>query len=265
MAMNRLRSAQFTFWRYAEGRAIFEWQSFYVLRGLLKRLPKGDGHTVVVFPGFGGSDRSTAPMRGLLKDLGYRASGWGLGSNVMYDESLEAEMLALVQEAYRHSGTKVSLIGWSLGGIFAREIAKACPEMVRCVITLGSPISGRNRHSKAHKLFDAINGHDGAGRRYRRFDLPPAVPTTSIYSKTDGIVAWEGSIQREASEASVAKALAQTENIQIPASHLGIGVNPLAMYAVADRLAQPLDQWRPFSRAGLKGLLFRQAPKRRSA
>ena len=253
--MSRFRKAQFTFWRYAEGRAVLEWQSFYLLRKLLKRLPKGDGHPVIVFPGFGGSDRSTAPMRGLLKDLGYQVRGWGLGSNIVFDESLEAEMVALVRDTYQLHGRKVSLIGWSLGGLFAREIAKVCPEAVRCVISLGSPISGNNEHSNAHKLFDAINGEPTSPRSHRRFDLAPPVPTTSIYSKTDGIVAWEGSVQIDS---------ANSENIEIPASHLGIGVNPLAMFVLADRLSQAQAQWQPFKRAGLKGLIFRK-PKVRSA
>lgn len=249
--MGRLRNAQFTFWRFAEGRALLEWQSFYLFRGLLKRLPKGDGHPVIVFPGFGGSDRSTKPMRGLLNDLGYKASGWGLGSNIMFDDALEAEMVHLVRDIYNSEQRKVSLVGWSLGGLFAREVAKACPDAVRCVISMGSPISGQTEHSNAHKLFAAINGdpHERQLSHPLHLHQAPPVPTTSIYSKTDGIVAWEGSVQT---------GTGQIENIEIPASHLGIGVNPLAMVVLADRLAQAEDQWQPFERKGLKSLVFKQ-------
>ncbi|MFT5572165.1 MAG: hypothetical protein ACI9FR_001086 [Cryomorphaceae bacterium] len=257
MAMGRVRSAQFTFWRFAEGRAVFEWQSFYLLRGLLKRLPKGDGHPVIVFPGFGGSDNSTAPMRGLLDELGYKTRGWGLGSNIVFDESLEAEMVSLVRHIYQEEQCKVSLVGWSLGGLFAREVAKACPEAVRCVVSLGSPISGDSDHSNAHKLFEAINGHMAESQKitFQELNTAPPVPTSSIYSRTDGIVAWEGSVQKDAVNTN-------TENIEVPASHLGIGVNPIAMIALADRLSQPDGQWQPFKRSGLKGLLFKQ-PKRK--
>lgn len=235
---------------------MFEWQSFYALRPWLKRLPRGDGHPVIVFPGFGGGDLSTRPMRALLTSLGYETHGWGLGSNIWVDEHLEAEMVALVREVAGNSGRKVSLIGWSLGGLFAREVAKACPDIVRSVISLGSPISGEPRHSGAHALFELLNGTPSSLEHHRRasFKSPPPVPTTSIYSKTDGIVAWEGSVQT---------AHPQTENIEVPASHLGIGVNPLVMYVLADRLRQPEGKWRKFRASGIHKLWF-TVPKQRA-
>ncbi|GHA00874.1 alpha/beta hydrolase [Arenicella chitinivorans] len=247
--MSPLRRAKFRFWRLAEPRALFEWQSFYAFRPWLKRLPRGDGHPVIVFPGFGGGDLSTRPMRALLTSLGYESHGWGLGSNIWVDEHLEAEMVALVREVASNSGRKVSLIGWSLGGLFAREVAKACPDCVRSVISLGSPISGEPRHSGAHALFTLLNGAASSLDHARRasFKSPPPVPSTSIYSKTDGIVAWEGSIQT---------AHPQSENIEVPASHLGIGVNPLVMYVLADRLRQPEGQWRKFRATGIHKLWF---------
>ena len=111
MALNKLRQAQFKLFRLLEPRAVFEWQSHFLLRPLLKRLPKGDGHSVVVFPGFGSSDRATRPLRSLLTELGYDTHGWGLGSNILFDHELESEMIALVDEVYRSSGRKVSLVG----------------------------------------------------------------------------------------------------------------------------------------------------------
>ena len=240
------------FWTLTEGsRASMEISSFVMLRRLMKRLPKGDGHPVIVFPGFIASDRSTKPMRNLLRDLGYVTYGWGLGRNLTFNDMREAKMNALLKKVYKTHGRKVSVIGWSLGGVFAREVAKSNPEMVRSVITLGSPISGEMDHSNARRLYEVLNGKPD-GQMKDRLDTvaeAPPVPTTSIYTKTDGIVAWKGSIQRPGKTPS--------ENICVPASHIGLGVNPLVMYAIADRLAQDEDSWRPFEADGLKGFLFK--------
>ncbi|MEM7358706.1 MAG: alpha/beta hydrolase [Pseudomonadota bacterium] len=250
MPNSLIRKAQFTFWKYAEGRAVFEFQSFYLFRSLLRKLPKGDGHPVIVFPGFVSSDLATRPMRGLFRDLGYSTYGWGLGRNLMVDHKREQKMRNLLRNVYKKEGRKVSLIGWSLGGVFAREVAKANPEYVRCVITMGSPISGDLHHSSAKDLFSAINGDpsEGANENYRHINEPPPVPTTSIYSRTDGIVQWEGSVQHDAP---------LTENIEVPASHLGLGFNPFVMLVVADRLAQAEGQWKKFDPSGLKRLIYR--------
>ena len=130
-------------WTLTEGmRATYEISAFYALRGAMKTLPKGDGHPVLVLPGFVAGDRSTKPMRSLLSDLGYEAHAWGLGRNLRFNAKREEEMSDLVCRIYEQSGKqKVSLVGWSLGGVFARELAKLHPEKTRLVISLGSPIS----------------------------------------------------------------------------------------------------------------------------
>lgn len=233
-----------------EGRAIFELGSFYALRGALACLPKGDGHPVLVLPGFVASDTSTRPMRSLLDDLGYETHGWGLGRNLKIDATREKAMHDLVRSIADKAGRKVSIVGWSLGGVFAREVAKAVPDCVRSVISLGSPISNDRNVSNARKLFDALNGAEPEPIRQGRFrDLAeaPPVPTTSILTKTDGVVAWRGSVQ---------KAGRQTENIEVFASHVGLGVNPAVMYAIADRLAQKEGAWQPFDRSGWRSLVF---------
>ena len=255
MSISLLRKAQFQFWKYAEVRSIFELQSFYVLRHIMRRLPKGDGHPVIVFPGFGGSDFSTRPMRRLLDDLGYSTYGWGLGRNLLFDQKRERQMRNLLSNVHKIEARKATLIGWSLGGVFAREIAKLDPQRVRSVITMGSPISGVAAHSNAGDLFQALNGDpsDSKRNRFGKLNQPPPVPTTSIYSKTDGIVAWEGSVQHKH---DTVNSKSQTENIEVPASHLGLGVNPLVMLVLADRLAQAEGDWKAFDRSGLKAVVY---------
>ncbi len=237
----------------AEGRAVFELGAHYAFRPALARLPRGDGHSVLVLPGFLAGDGSTRPMRSLLTRLGYDAHGWDMGRNIRIDNAREAQMNALLDRLHASSGRKVSIIGWSLGGVFAREIAKNAPDKVRQVISLGSPISNDRGHTNARRLFERLNGAEPeplrAGR-FRELDQPPPVPTTSIFSRTDGIVAWRGSVQQRAG---------QTDNIEVRASHCGLGVNPMVMYAIADRLAQPEDAWQPFDRSGWRGLVFGSA------
>jgi pimeloyl-ACP methyl ester carboxylesterase len=218
----------------------------------MRHLPKGDGHPVLVLPGFMASDASTRPLRRLLDDLDYKSYGWKMGRNVRFNSARERKLNELIISIYEETGQKVSIIGWSLGGVFAREWAKMHPEKVRFVISLGSPITNERRYSSARHLFEAINGSTtGPEREGRYMDLAkaPPVPTTSILTKTDGIVAWRGSIQQ-------ADDHDQVENIIVPASHIGLGVNPLVMVAIADRLAQPEHSWRPFDRTGWRDFFF---------
>ena len=256
MATASLAKPPHPFWTLTEGRAIFELGAFGLLRKRMLDLPKGDGHPVLVLPGFMASDRSTKPMRRLFKDLGYNAYGWGLGRNVRFNEVREREMSDLVERIYAENGRKLSIVGWSLGGVFARELAKLHPDIVRLVVSLGSPISIDRRHAAPSRLFEAINGKQTEPEmegRYGDLAAAPPVPTTSILTKSDGVVAWRGSIQHP-------ERGAMTENIIVPASHVGLGVNPLVMVAVADRLAQAEGQWRPFDRSGWRELVFKGVP-----
>jgi pimeloyl-ACP methyl ester carboxylesterase len=213
----------------------------------LQRAPAGDGHTALVFPGLSASDASTFPLRGYLGTLGYTTQGWSQGFNFGPRAGVLETARRDLERACDASGRKVTLIGWSLGGVYARELAKAMPANVRGVITLGSPFAGPPKSTNAWRIYELTSGRD-IEREHGRFDLPtaPPVPTTSIYSRSDGIVAWQGSIQEPHH--------AQTENIEVVASHIGLGLNPSAWWAVADRLAQPAGQWRPFDRTGLYGL-----------
>ncbi len=224
----------------AEWRAVFELAAFYATRHLLAALPRGDGHAVLVLPGFLASDSSTLPMRRLLGDLGYAAFGWELGRNLRVDNHRVAAMAARLLTIHRQTGRKVSIVGWSLGGVFARELAKLYPEAVRQVISLGSPIRDDRSHTNATSLFEQLNGKEPQPIRHGRFTglhIAPPVPTTSILTKSDGIVHWRGSVQHPQG---------QTENIEVRASHLGLGVNPSVMIAIADRLRQREGDWHKF-------------------
>jgi len=157
-------------------------------------------------------------------------------------------MQARLAELFARYGKKVSLIGWSLGGIFAREIARRAPSQVRSVITLGSPFAGAPKASNAWKLYERASRQSVEDWPHReRMKTPPPVPSTAIYSRSDGIVAWQGCRERPGP---------LSENIEVEGSHCGLGHNPAVLYAVADRLAQPEGGWRPFERTGVKGLIY---------
>ena len=239
-----------------EFRAFWELAAVLPAWPVLQQAPASDGHSVIVFPGLAANDASTVPLRKYLQSLGYAVTGWEQGNNFGPRAGVLDAIKDLVRQAHAQSGRKVSLVGWSLGGVYAREIAKQLPDLVRCVITLGTPFSGGPRSTNAWRLYEVVSGRK-IERETHNFELSkaPPVPTSSIYSKSDGIVAWQGSIQ------SAERGLGhkQVENIEVLASHFGIGLNPSAWWAVADRLAQPESKWKPFTKPkmlGLGGLVF---------
>jgi pimeloyl-ACP methyl ester carboxylesterase len=231
-----------------ELRAFGELGASFALLPLLRRAPRGDGHPVLVLPGLVASDTSTQLLRAYLTDRGYAVHGWGLGRNLGLKPGLEGKMLERLRELHDAHGRKVSVIGWSLGGVYAREIAGAMPHCVRSVITLGSPIRGNPKSTNAWRVYEWASGQSVDDPKLRKpRETAPPVATTSIYSRSDGIVAWQTSVERET---------ATTESIEVVGSHCGLGVNAAALYAIADRLAQPEGAWRPFDRSGLRGLVF---------
>jgi pimeloyl-ACP methyl ester carboxylesterase len=232
-----------------EARAFSELGAYAGCYPFLRMAPRGDGHPVLVLPGFLASGSSTFPLRHLLKALGYRGHRWKLGLNLGPVGYKEQEILWRLKELRHRYDRKVSLIGWSLGGVYARELAWMVPEDVRMVITLGSPF----RHHDATAvtwLYEDVTGQakEHMDERMReRMDRPPPVPSTAIYSRTDGVVNWRCSVERKGEFA---------ENIRVPGSHCGLGHNPAALWAIADRLAQPEGEWRPFRRGGLRRLFY---------
>lgn len=229
-------------------RAMFELGSVPAGNRILSFAPEGDGHPVLTLPGFLGSDRSMSVIRRYLKSKNYEPHPWLLGRNEGPHTSGEGGILVdqRINDLYEASGgRKVSLVGWSLGGVMARNAARRIPEKVRNVITLGSPFEAMKRSSSIAFLFKAISGRDPnsdefqAVLDYNRPPPPVEVPTTAIFTKTDGVVHWSTCLEKQHPH---------TENIEVMASHLGLAVNPLVHYLVAERLAQDEGEWWPFDR-----------------
>ncbi len=237
-------------------RALFELGALPWAAPMLATAPKGDGHPVIVLPGFVTSDRSTAILRAFLKQHGYAAHTWDLGRNLgpkaigHQGEKLIARVLAV----YEASGQKVSLVGWSLGGVMARLVAKRIPRAIRQVITLGSPFSGSPKASNVWRAYEMLTGQrvddDHTKGQLHEVSAPPPVPSTAIYSRADGVVAWQNCCEEIGP---------MSDNIEVYGSHCGLGINASVLYAVADRLAQAEDDWQPFERTGLRALVYPSA------
>jgi pimeloyl-ACP methyl ester carboxylesterase len=229
-------------WLYVTdpARAVAELGLLIAALPLGQLLPAGDGHPVLVLPGLLADDGSTWTLRRILRELGYRVHGWRLGRNLGPTAATVTGLRNRVLDLWSRYDAEVSVIGWSLGGIYARNQARDAPAAVRQVITLGSPIRlAHPSQSRARHAFD----------RYAHLHVVPRelplesgldalpMPATSIYSRCDGIVAWQACLDLPS---------ARAENIAVVGSHLGFGHHPAVIWAVADRLAQPRDQWAPF-------------------
>ncbi len=202
-------------------RTMLEMGSLAASAPYLQLVERGDGHPVIVLPGFTASDQSTRLLRQYLRSIGYDARPWNLGRNLGLREAGAFDELHVeVDRVTREAGKTASLVGWSLGGVHARNLARRAPDLVRQVITLGSPFGGS----------------------------PSAdVPCTAIYSRTDGIVAWRIAMEEPSP---------LTDNIEVYGSHCGLGFNPAVYYAIADRLSQPEGRFERFNRAGWRSAIF---------
>jgi hypothetical protein len=233
-------------------RAAWEFGATLATLPILHSAPRGDGHSVLIFPGLVASDLSTEPLRRYLQAQGYRAHEWGLGRNFGPRPGVLDACRDRIHKLRRESGGKVSLIGWSLGGVYAREMAKEMESDIRCVITLGTPFRGSPRATNAWRVYEMASGETVDTINREEIERAPQVPTTSIFSRTDGVVAWQCSVERET---------ALAENIEVEASHIGLGVHPAVLYAVADRLAQPEGAWKRFDRTSCLRSLFYKDPQ----
>jgi pimeloyl-ACP methyl ester carboxylesterase len=230
----------------AEGRALFEIGFGLAVAPALRLAPKGDGHTVLVLPGFMASDRSTAHLRDVLKKLGHNAIGWDMGRNLGGVGRMRQTRKDKLAHVHKESGRAVSLVGWSLGGVLARDLALAMPSHVRQVITLGSPFNGDIGANNVKRLYETLAQEQIPARAspasLARLAGDLGVPATAIYSRTDGVVNWKTCLLTPNHHA---------ENIEIiGASHMGLGFHPAALWAVADRLAQGEGRAQKFRRRG---------------
>lgn len=236
----------------AEWRAVYELGFSLLAAPLLLSAPRGDGHPILVLPGFLASDVSTEPLRRYLQRLGYDPYAWDHGRNLGGVSRMRHTLSKRLMTIHERTERKVTVIGWSLGGIYARMLALDAPEAVRSVITLGSPFSRDPNASNISGLYHQVTGEGPTveERMARAMfahafdmiagDLP--MPATSIYSKLDGVVNWQACLIHKTDH---------SENIEVlGASHVGLGVNAAVLWAVADRLAQPEGKFTPFVPAG---------------
>ena len=238
----------------AEGRALWEAGAAMALWPLLQLTPRGDGHAVLVLPGLVASDISTKLLRRYLQGRGYDAHGWGLGRNLGPRQGIEAGMLQRLESLHAETGRKVSLVGWSLGGVYARLLAASRPELVRSVITLGSPFTGSARATNAWRVYEGVSGQSSEDpRRMRHVEPTPSVPTTSIFSRSDGVVAWQACQDPLQTPHS--------ENVEVEGSHVGLVWHPKVWRVIADRLSQPEGHWQPYREARVAAANEPDAPR----
>ncbi|MEE4361686.1 MAG: hypothetical protein V2I63_09200, partial [Pseudomonadales bacterium] len=235
-------------------RAVAEASALVSAGGLLGRLPRGDGHPVLVLPGFMATDQSTGLLRRHLSRLGYLPHPWGFGRNLGPRDDLVERMIERAARLAQDAGQALTLVGQSLGGIYAREIARVIPDQVRQVITLGSPFGaleagGTNRG--VARLFELSTGRTTEELRdegpFSDLRAPPPVPSTAIFSRSDGIASWQVCIERDTPA---------TDNVEIVGSHCGMAFNAMVIFVIADRLALPHGHWRRFQRHGFRRYLF---------
>ncbi|HBZ71252.1 MAG TPA: alpha/beta hydrolase [Deltaproteobacteria bacterium] len=222
---------------FLEGRAVLEFAALVPALPVLRRAPRGDGQPVLVLPGLMASDLSTRALRRFLQRLGYPAYGWGLGRNLGPSQQIARGLAQCLEELRRRHNRPVSLIGWSLGGIYARELARRFPDDVRQVITLASPFRDPEATNVPAALLARRRLHPDERQFRERLGAPLAVPSTAIYSRSDGIVSWWSCREEPGPE---------SENIEVASSHLGMGHHPVVLLTIADRLSQPENAWKPF-------------------
>ncbi len=241
-----------------EVRALFEMACLPYAVPMLMQAPRGDGHPVLLLPGFMGSEGSLIALEVFLRNRGYAVQTWGLGRNVGFRPGHASAIEQKIRYMHHESGRKVSLVGWSLGGVFAMYGAHQASECVRNVITLGSPITVDASGSAvppllkalyrlvAHPLGSAAHSMQPRAKTMREGKMLP-IPVSCLYSLSDGVVPPQ--------EATMEGDPTLHENVRVWGSHTGLGFNSLVLQIVADRLAQPEGQWLPYRPTSVPGWL----------
>ena len=237
-------------------RVAAEWATSQALKSVIGKSSQQQkarpGHGVIVIPGFLGRDEFNQPLVDLLNNLGYKASGWMNGRNTGPRDDVIERLMREVEFKNELCDGKISLVGHSLGGIYAREIARKMPENVEQIITLGSPFNIRRTSKTASsKLFWYMNEDTPATDIREQFSLAPPVPTTSVYSRSDVVIKWKNARQNPSH--------AKTENIEVYGSHCGLTQNAAVWYLLSNRLAQTAENWQKFDNSGWRKLIFPQA------
>ncbi len=238
-------------------RALFEVATLPLAAPLLLSAPRGDGHPVMVLPGFMTTDRSTRILRRYLRRLGYDTYRWDLGRNLgPRAVGVNGEKLfGKIRSIHEATGKKISLVGWSLGGALARHASVHMGDAtIRQVITLGSPLRGNGRATSVWRVYEAATGEKISNERVRQqmseIAGVPQVPTTAIYSKADGVVPWQNC---QVAESAI------SENVEVYGSHCGLGANGTVLLAIADRLSRKEGEWSPFAPTGIHARLYPSA------
>lgn len=197
----------------------------------LLRAPRGHGEHVIDLPGWRAPEASNAPLRGYLRILGYESRSWGLGVNRGNPAADARALIARLRE--RPHGERVGLVGWSLGGVVAREIARELPERVACVVTYGTPVVGGPTYTVAARVY-GVQRSRRAEALAARLDAerPIAVPITAIFTRADGVVDWRACIDRSSPHA---------RHVEVRSTHVGLGFDPDVWWTVAGALAEHLS------------------------
>ncbi len=197
----------------------------------LARTPRGDGHVVVDVPGWKAPEQSGLPLRAWLRCRGYDARGWGFGTNHGDPERDARRLVARLEGVVALHGP-VSLLGWSLGGVIAREVARERPDLVRRVITYGTPAVGGPTYTVGAPTWGEDVCREAASLiAHRDREEPINVPVTAIWSRRDAIVHWAACVDRTSP---------LVDNVEVGSTHLGLGTDPDVWAVVADRLARPV-------------------------
>ena len=252
--------------RPSRAHSALEWRALIELAALpgalpvLMKAPRGDGHPVLLLPGFMGSELSLIGLELFLRNRGYAVETWGLGRNIGFHAKHAKALEQKIRYLHHKTGRKVSLVGWSLGGVFALYGAHQLPDCVRSVVTLGSPVSVDPEGSAspplvkamyrliAHPMGPAAHAMQPQAKKLREKKTLP-MPLSCLYSLGDGVVPPQ--------EATIEGDPSRHENIRVPGSHIGLGFNALVLWIVADRLSQPEGHWRRFRPSGPLGRLYR--------